>query len=81
MQEWIAAQLAAGLPAFAGSTISGTVAVSPDAINELIAGWLAGTGVRAGSPEIDLTRVRAALKSARVRVDRDRILIDIDVRL
>ena len=41
MREWIEAQLAAGLPAFAGSAMSGTVAVKQEALNELIAKWLA----------------------------------------
>ena len=36
MREWTEAQLAAGLPAFAGSTISGTLAVKQELLNESV---------------------------------------------
>jgi hypothetical protein len=85
MREWFDAQLAAGLPAFAGSRLSGTLSVKQELLNELIARWLAapmssGAGPGGGSP-LDLIRARAALKSASVRGAPGRILVDFEIRL
>ena len=82
MREWIEAQLAAGLPAFAGSTITGTIAVKQEVLNELIARWLASdSSITAGSAPFDLKMVRAAVKDARIRGEAGRILVDFDVRI
>ena len=82
MREWIEAQLAAGLPAFAGSALSGTVAVKQEALNELIANWLATDSVaKTASASFDLTRARAAVKQARIRGEAGTILLDFDIRI
>ena len=81
MQDWIAAQLAAGLPAFAGSRLSGTVAVTPEVINEFIARWLAGSTAPTAPAAVDPVLARTAVKSARVRAEQNRILIDIEISL
>ena len=81
MRDWIATQLAAGLPAFAGSRLSGTLAVQQDAVNELIAKWLAGDGAASEAPRVDLRIVRAAIKSATVRAENGKLLIDVDIKL
>ena len=80
MQDWIAAQLAAGLPAFAGSSLAGTVAIKQEAINEFIANWLAADGA-SSTPAVDPRLARAAIKSAAIRAEPGRILIDIEVRV
>jgi len=82
MREWIEAQLAAGLPAFAGSAMSGTVAVKQEALNELIAKWLANnTPSGTGGANVDLSLVRAAIKQARIRGETGTILLDFDIRI
>ena len=82
MREWIEAQVAAGLPAFAGSTISGTVAVKQEVLNELIAKWLANdTPGQPGPARFDVTRARAAVKQARIRGEAGTILLDFDIRI
>jgi hypothetical protein len=82
MREWFEAQVAAGLPAFAGSTISGTVAVKQEVLNELIAKWLAdATPGDAGPPRVDMAKARAAVKHARIRGEAGTILLDFDIRI
>ena len=82
MREWLEAQLAAGLPAFAGSAMSGTVAVKQEALNELIAKWLANnTPSSTGAAGLDLSKVRAAVKHARIRGETGTILLDFEVRI
>jgi hypothetical protein len=81
MQEWIAAQLTTGLPAFAGSKLSGTISVKQEAVNELIAKWLAGNSAPSPPPQVDLRVLRAAIKSATVRAETGRLLIDIEISL
>jgi hypothetical protein len=85
MREWIEAQLAAGLPAFAGSHLSGTVAVTPDVLNELIARWLGGVAepapVAGGRPAVDASTARAFIKSAAIRAEPGRLLVDFEIRI
>ena len=82
MREWLAAQLAAGLPALAGSRVSGTLVVAPALVNELLAAWLAGTGpASASSPRLEIDTLRAAVKSLSVRAEQDRLLIDVEIGL
>ena len=58
MREWFEAQLAAGLPAFAGTVVSGTLAVKQEALNELLANWLAASAAPPGTrtAPVDLGR-------------------------
>jgi hypothetical protein len=81
MRDWIAAQLAAGLPAFAGSKLSGTLAVKQEVVNELIANWLAGDSAPSEAGRVDLRMLRAAIKSAALRAENGKLLIDVDIRL
>jgi hypothetical protein len=81
MRDWIAAQLAAGLPAFAGSKLSGTLVVKQEAVNELIAKWLAADSAPSEAPRVDLRVLRTAIKSATVRAETGKLLIDIEISL
>lgn len=87
MRKWIEDQIAAGLPALAGSRLSGTVAVAPALLNELIADWLTPpdasppTTTETAAPRPDLTSLRAAVKSVAIRAEPDRILVDVDIRV
>ena len=82
MDEWMRAQLAAGLPALSGSTITGTVALNQDLLNELVAKWLAATGERAGAPAgaPDLgQQLLPFLKQASIRAETGRVLVDFHI--
>jgi hypothetical protein len=85
MRDWIAAQLAAGLPGFAGSKLSGTVAAKQEVINELIAKWLAANSAPSAAPSaaplVDPRMVRAAIKRASVRAENGKLLIDFEISL
>jgi hypothetical protein len=81
MDEWVRAQVAAGLPAFRGSAIAGTVAVNQELLNELLAQWLAaqaqGGGAATGAP--DVRQLLPFLKQAAVRAEAGRVLVDFEV--
>lgn len=82
MDEWLQAQLAAGLPAFRGSTVSGTLALNQDLLNELLANWLASqtSEARGGSPAaFDVNRLLPMLKQASIRVEPGTVLVDFQV--
>jgi hypothetical protein len=82
MREWIEAQLAAGLPAFTGSTVSGTMAVKQELLNELLTKWLANdTAPGGGAARFDFSKVRSAVKHARIRGEAGTILLDFDIRI
>ncbi len=86
MREWFEAQLAAGLPALAGSQVTGTLAVTQELVNEFIATWLASPAVPTAAPSgarptLDLNRFRSAVKNVAVRGEPGRILVDFDVKL
>jgi hypothetical protein len=81
MREWFEKQVAAGLPALAGSRLSGTLAVAPALLNELIAGWLTSTGSSGPPARFDIGALRGAVKSLSVRAEPDRILVDVEIRL
>jgi hypothetical protein len=80
MADWITKQLAEGFPALAGSRASGTIAVDQALVNELIAQWLAGSDPGRGTvPRVDLAKVREVIKSATVRSEVGKILIDFEI--
>jgi hypothetical protein len=81
MAEWITRQLSEGLPAFAGSRAAGTLAVDQALVNELIAKWLAGDNTSAGTLRVELAKLRQVIKSASVRGEAGRILIDFEIRV
>lgn len=80
MDEWVRAQLAAGLPAFRGSAIAGTVAVNQELLNELLAQWLAAQARGgAASGALDVRQLLPFLKQAAVRAEEGRVLVDFEV--
>ena len=82
MQEWWQAQLAAGLPALAGSQVSGTIVLKETLINEFLAQWLAGSSQpSAGMQTVDPTSFRKAVNSAAVRVETGQVLVDFALEL
>lgn len=81
MREWFEAQLKAGLPAFAGSAVSGTLSVRQELLNELLTRWLADSqkGGQASSPPVDLAQLTPLIKSAAVRAEPGRVLVDFSI--
>jgi len=81
MDEWLQAQLSAGLPAFRGSAISGTIAVNQELLNELLANWLAAqSGSGSPRPEgLDVNRLVPFLKEAAIRVEQGTLLVDFEI--
>ena len=80
MREWIDAQLAAGLPGLKGTTISGTLAVKEELINELLARAL----VNARQPlepakTPPLGRAADFVKQVAVRAETGTLLVDFTV--
>ena len=80
MQDWIRTQLETGLPAFAGTAISGTVALRQDLLNELLQQWLTQTGSRT-TPTLDPERLKAYVKSAAVRAEPGTVLVDFTIAI
>ncbi len=84
LQAWVRQQLEAGLPAFAGARVTGSVPVQVSLLNELIAGALAdaaaGGGARGGgAPSIDVASVARMVRQ--VRVDAAPGVITLDFEL
>jgi hypothetical protein len=81
MDEWIQAQLAAGLPAFRGSTMAGTVAVNQELLNELVRRWLAAarqpSAARSGAG--DLGQLLPFLTHASIRAETGQVLVDFKI--
>jgi hypothetical protein len=80
MRDWFEAQLAAGLPAFTGTVVSGTLAVKQEAVSELVARWLAASSGQTGAiepPPLDL--VRRWIKTAAVRAEQGTVYIDFEI--
>jgi hypothetical protein len=81
MQQWIQSQLAAGLPAFAGTSISGTLAVTQELLNELIATWLREQSALGASPDsgVDFRGALTTVKTLAVRAEPGRVLVDFSI--
>jgi hypothetical protein len=81
MHEWVQAQLAAGLPAFRGSAISGTVALNQELLNELLAQWLAAKaqGANGSAGGFDLSHLLPFLEQARVSAEAGTVLVDFQI--
>ena len=81
MREWIQAQLAAGLPAFKGTTISGTIALKEELLNEVLSQWLAMMKQvpRSAAPSLDVSGSLGVVKRAAIRAETGTILVDFDV--
>ena len=82
MQDWINKQLASGLPALAGTTVSGTVAIKQELINELLSDWL-GKDMRSpatpSSATVDLNALTKLVKHAEVRAEPGVVMLDFKV--
>lgn len=81
MREWFEAQMAAGFPALAGSTIAGTLALKQELLNELLTKWLAAQKVDATAPRPDLSQSLRALQSATIRAEPGTLLVDFKIAL
>ena len=84
MRKWFEAQLAAGLPALSGSRVSGTLAVAPALLNEVMAAWLtrpASAESATAPPGLDADALRAFVHTVSVRAEPDRILVDFELRV
>jgi hypothetical protein len=83
MDEWIQAQLAAGLPALRGTAVSGTLALSEDLLNELVKQWLAAQreAPAGASPSFPVHALLPFLEHAEVRAHPGAVLIDFQVRV
>jgi hypothetical protein len=82
MRDWLDAQLAAGLPAFQGTTVSGTVAVKQELLTELLTKWL--VNVQPGAAQIaavDVERAKGFIKSAVVRAEPGTVLVDFTIAI
>ena len=76
-RDWIEQQLKAGLPAFAGTQISGTLAVKHELINDLLAQGLAAQTTEGN--RADLSHAVKFIKSASVRAETGTVLVDFQV--
>lgn len=76
MRDWIQNQLNAGLPAFEGTSISGTVAVTQELMNELLSAWLAEASTGARTRGLDVGPALRCVKEATVRAETGRLLVD-----
>ena len=81
MREWLQAQLKSGLPAFAGSAMSGTLAIKDDALNELLVKWLAEAAAprNDANPAIDVRGSLRLVKAARVKAENGTLLIEFEI--
>lgn len=77
MQDWLVAQLAAGLPAFQGSIVEGTLAVDQALLNQLLAAVLTQTKREvSGPPAVDHQVLLSKVSAASIRLEAGRLLID-----
>ena len=80
MREWIEAQLGSGLPAFAGTSIAGTVALKQELLNDLLARWLAEAQTPGATPASpDFSQSIRVIKSAAVRAETGTVLVDFEI--
>ena len=81
MNDWLKRQLADGLPAFAGSSVTGTLVLKQEVVNELLAELLVNA---AGSsavrvPSGDLSVLGPFVKSVSVRAETGVVMVDFRV--
>jgi len=82
MREWLMAQLDAGLPAFQGSMVEGTLAVNETALNELLAQWRAQPRERTPSPApFDAGALLDKVSNVAIRLEPSRMLIDFTLKV
>jgi hypothetical protein len=76
LRDWLEAQLAAGLPAFTGSAVAGTLAMKTDLLNELIGQWLTAPSNAAGAPPINVDQLKPLVKAVTLRAESGAVLVD-----
>jgi hypothetical protein len=81
MDERVHAQLAAGLPAFRGTAISGTLAVKQELINELLAQWLEARSAGPSARAPDFNQLLPFLKQAAVRAEAGAVHVDFQISI
>lgn len=82
MREWLETELAAGLPAFQGTTVSGTVAVKQELLTELLTKWLGNVQpATAQTAALDVERAKGFVKSAVVRAEPGTVLVDFTIAI
>jgi hypothetical protein len=81
MREWIEAQLANGLPAFAGTSVSGTIALHQDLLNTLLSNFLAQAPTAGVKPPLDLKGAMTTVKSAAIRVEPGTVFVDFRIAI
>ena len=86
LQDWLRTQLANGLPALAGTRVSGTVPVQVELLNELIAGALADAARprAAGAPgqpglPVDVPTLARLVKRLRVAAAPGTVTLDFEI--
>jgi hypothetical protein len=86
MKEWIQSQIANGLSAFPGLTLSGQVPVKEELINELLAAWLRDASASAQAAKApgaapDLTSLMRSIRRASVHAGPGVITLDFEIRV
>ena len=88
LQEWVRAQLAAGLPALAGTRVSGRVPIQVDLLNDLIAGALselarprdpANSAARGSALPMDLPTLIRHVRRLRVDAAPGTVTLDFEI--
>jgi hypothetical protein len=80
MNEWLRKQAESGFPAFAGSSLSGTIALQQDLVNDVLAELLGSSGASAERPQpVDLAALRRMVKRVAIRSEVGRLLVDFSV--
>jgi hypothetical protein len=78
MEEWVKEQLARGFADFEGTTLTGTIPVKTELLNQLIARFLAQEG-RAPSPAADLRQVVRFVRSATVAAEPGVVILHFEI--
>jgi hypothetical protein len=81
MREWFEAQLSAGLPALAGSEVSGTLALKQELLNRMLAEWLSQGPSEAAGVKMDLAQLKHFVKAAQVRADAGTVFVEFRVAI
>jgi hypothetical protein len=89
MKEWIQSQIANGLSAFPGLTLSGQVPVKEEVINELLAAWLRDVHTSPQQRTVkdpaaqlpDLTSLMQSIRRASVHAGPGVITLDFEIKV
>jgi hypothetical protein len=82
MEDWLRAQLANGFAAFQGASLSGSIPVKEELINQLIAGFLKQARVPpATEPAFDPRLVVPFVKKATIHADAGVVTLHLDLAI